>query len=242
MCLGREVQSSFILFFCIAVLVGGASAFGTEFASVVCACADGEACAASCLCLHSLDGIHSWAFSSERRWRTSSGMDYSCASMSAMAIPDGPGAVCLSVLGFLGVSVMKNRRTWIGLCLSVLTSGRAGAALLSKVNVTRPERDWPGLGGKSDTECAGADISSRRAYRPPTPLCLYRLCILGPEEGRLFSAVLRDQKSVKGVLAQGDAASIRLQETDRDDFGRAVFVRSMFVKCTQWARPPPCRS
>ena len=154
MCSGRDVQFSAILLSCVAVLCHGAGAFGTEDAVGLSAptacdiwplmpCLPDQFCA-----------VHAPAFPPARNLSLLGDQDAPCATMSAMALPDGPGAVCLGLVGFVCVSLIKSRKTWIGLCLCLVGQSRLGMMSLAGVTMAGPHDAGPDVRGEDGAEQA----------------------------------------------------------------------------------------
>jgi hypothetical protein len=112
MCLGREVQSSFILLSCIAVLFGGTSAFGIEAGRNVSVHAGSGGSVISGFCPSPCGCVCGPAFLSSERWGPSSRLCHSSVPVSAMLISDGPAGGCLSAPGSLCVFAMDDGRAW----------------------------------------------------------------------------------------------------------------------------------
>ncbi len=239
MCVGREVLFSLILLFCIAVLCDGTGAFGDEVAGGSSACGG---CLADRLFFYSCNFVSGRAFLSAEGSHPSFHPCAPIPGVSAMAIPDGPGAVCLGILGFVCVSVMKNRKVWLGLCLCVLSSGRMGAARLSRAGIAGPERANPDASGQSEPAHLLRRNSSWRSSSPLIPSCMLGGCILGPHGTHPFLSGPRDDRGSLAFLPRADAALGGLWKTGPGSPGRMVPVGSLSVRCVELARPPPHRS
>ena len=151
-----------------------------------------------------------------------------------MAIPDGPTAVCLSVLGFVCISAMKNRRVWMGLCLCVLSCGRVGASRLAGVGVAQPDGVDPDRPGDREP-----GHSLGQVCRPVVTLGTPKAPILGPCNLHSFFIGLCDDPGVKGLSPQTDAVSGALREAGPDDLGAIAPVGPLSVERIELARPPP---
>jgi hypothetical protein len=245
MCLCREVRFSAFLLSCIVVLLSGTGAFGTEAARGVSVCTWPTPCSFVVLPSGVPGGIRSRSIAGEMIRPQASLAD---GEMVAMAIPDGPGAVCLGVMGFLCVALVRNRRIWISLCLFVLSNGRAGAARMSELGVPGPEYAGPDLlTGVESLDSLPAGTSSwqdRGGSDPWSAVCLSFPGIL--ERGLVVRPLsfgwLRDDRAGKGLLSQ---TGIELGGPSR---GRPTRIHANVVKWpvskgyVQWARPPPARS
>lgn len=172
-------------------------------------------------------------------WNPSSEAGGTCSALFAMAIPDGPGAVCLGILGFVCVSAMKNRRAWIGLCLCVLSCSRVGAARLAKVGVAGSDRvdpDWP---GDRESEPSPRGDSLHELCGLPSLLDTPRALILGPCYPH--PSFMCDDLGLKGLPQRTDAVSANSWETGPSDLGATAPVGSLSVERVGLARPPPRR-
>lgn len=177
MCFCREVRFSAILLSCIGVLHGGTGASRTEAAAHSSDSAKPTTCSFPCVPNNiggsDLSIVHS------RTWT------HPDDAAPAMAIPDGPGAVCFGIMGFLCVALVKNRRIWISLCLFALSSGRMGLARLSRTNVPGPDSAAPdsstGLGAKPTSDGA-SPYGTWRVSNPWSDVSLRipRILRLGP--------------------------------------------------------------
>jgi hypothetical protein len=240
MCLDREVRVSLVLSSWITVLCCGTGVFGKEMAWGASNDAAHAASLARCIPLDPCSCVLGSTLVSGEGWSPSSeaaGGSYS--TLSAMAIPDGPGAVCLGILGFVCVSAMKNRRAWIGLCLCVLSCSRVGAARLAKAGVAGPDRvdpDWP---GNRESEPSPRGDSLPEVCRLSSPLNTPRLLILGPCYPH--SSLPCDNPGLKGLPPRTDAASANSWETGPSDLGATAPVGSLSVERVGLARPPPRR-
>jgi len=168
-------------------------------------------------------------------------------SIPAMSLPDGPDAVCLGVLGFVCVSLVKNRRIWIGLCLFVLSNGRLGAAYLSRMNVSLPESTGP----ESPTE-SGFDhvLWHQPSCRIPerwVGWSLAALCVpevLTPERRNPPLSLDRAHwdQGKKGLLSRVGWTHEGARLARGCPVGWGAFRGSVAVGCIEWARPPPGRT
>jgi hypothetical protein len=244
MLLGREVRFSAIFLSCIAVLCDRTGAFGTEEAVGAPACVSRCVCPISCSLSPAIAESHGGIPSSSGGLIRRPHLNIPEQTVSAMALPDGPGAVCVGVVGFVCVSLVRNRRIWIGLCLFAISHGRIGAARLSRMGVPGPD-------------CAGCDSlsesgsnhlwrceSSRRGPRSPgirpvtslrVPDLLGFVAVVRPASlGRL-----RDESDSTCVPPQSDVVFDGSRMTRPILARRAVASLSVRGKCVQLARPPP---
>lgn len=244
MWLGREVRFWTILLSCVAALGVGAGARGTGEASGVPSGLSGCSQPFLLSSLYCLDDASSLGFSSSGGPSGLSHPDVSDRPMVAMSLPDGPGAVCLGVLGFACVSLVKNRRVWIGLCLFVLSNGRLGAARLSRMGAAAP-----GLAGPDFPHESGSDhvlwhqlscrVPDRSAAWPAARPSVPEVLALGPRAQRLSLGRLRDDRSEGGLLSQPDQASDGSCVTRLPHVGWGILSWSVSCGCIELARPPP---
>lgn len=236
---GREVRISLVLSSWIAVLCCGLGAFGSEMArgtSIGVTRVTRSACrlpVPACRCV--LGGTSPLGDGWEVPLH--SGGFYS--PVFAMAIPDGPGAVWLSILGVVCVSVLKNRRAWISLCLCVLSCGRVSEGRLAKVGVAEPEGinpDWPDNHG---LERSLRDGFSRQVRRPVLPLNTSISVILGPCGPGGFSVASCDNAVLKGLPPRACASFANVREGRPDDPAAMVSIGRLSVERKGLARPPP---
>jgi hypothetical protein len=241
---GREVRFWAILFFCVAALHGRAGASGTEEGAGLSVRLSGCPCLLSFSSLCSLGYACSLGCPSSGCSIVLSYPSILSHRMVAMSLPDGPGAVCLGVLGFVCVSLVKNRRLWIGLCVFVLSNGRLGAARLSRMGAAAPELAGPDFPRESGSDhvlwhqlpCRVPDRSADwPAARPSVPEVL----ALGPRAQRLFLGRLRDDRSEGGLLSRPDQASDGSCVTRLPHVGWGILRWSVSCGCIELARPPP---
>jgi hypothetical protein len=237
MCLGRDVQSSLILLSCIAVPCSGIGTFRTEAAKGLSICTASGDSATPGLLSYPCDCAHRLVFSSGEGEDWSARAGNPDSAPLAMAIPDGPGAVCLGVLGFVCVSVLKNRRVWIGLCLYVLGSGRMSMSRLSRAGVAGPANPDPPGRGESGHFLRCNPLG--QAFRPPASVSLPEALVLGSQCTHSFLSDLRDVPYSKGLAPQADVALRGWRKTRPEDLRERVPLRSLSVKCVELARPPP---
>lgn len=237
MCVCREVRFSTILLFGIAVLLGGIGASRTEAAGCLSACTGPTT--GSFLYSHA-DVLECVPPVTGPVGRLRANL-WGCPT-PAMAILDGPGAVCFGVMGFLCVTLVRNRRMWISLCLFVLTSGRADAARMSSSGV--PAIDPQDEGETSDSLLER--MPSARDWRFSISYPVLHSPIPGIRGCRLLAqpaslVCLRDGHLLKGLLSIGvggeGPAKCRLIRVRA-----SVVVWPMSNEYGEWARPPPARS
>lgn len=239
---GREVRISLVLSSWIAVLCCGIGAFGSEMArgtSIGVSRVTRSACrlpVPACRCAFGETSLLG------DEWGASSHFSGFYSPVSAMAIPDGPGAVWLSILGFVCVSALKNRRAWIRLCLCVLSCDRMCEARLAKVGVTRPE----GVTSKGSDKCRlhvfPRGNSLRLACRPVSPAGIPRSLILGPCRSISFSAALCGNRVLPSLPPQRDVSLAGVRETRPDGPMATAPIKSLSVEWKGLARPPPVSS
>lgn len=244
MLLGREVQFAAVFLSCTAVLWNRTGAFGTEEATGSPACDSRCVCPISCSPSPAVaerhGGFHRCHGGLIRRLRA--GMPESPAL--AMALPDGPGAVCIGVVGFVCVSLVKNRRIWIGLCLFAISHGRIAAARLAKMSAPAPD-------------CAGSDSLSEngsshlwrwepscRGRRPPrvrpvTSLRVPHVLIAVPAVWPAPHRWCRDDRGSTFVPPDSDVTRERSPATRPILARGTVMDPSVCGKSVQLARPPP---
>lgn len=236
---GREVRISLVLSSWIAVLCCGIGAFGSERArgtSIGVSRATRSACrlpVPACRCVFGETSL----LGDEWEVPTHSGGFYS--PVSAMAIPDGPGAVWLSILGFVCVSALKNRRAWISLCLCVLSYARAGEGRLAQVGVTGSDGinpDWPDNGGPEHSLQDGFPRQVRRSVLPlDTPIAV----ILGPCGRGGFPVASCDNPVLKGLSPRACVSFANALESGPDHPVATVSKGRLSVEWKGLARPPP---
>jgi len=239
MWLGREVRFWAILLFCVATVCHGAGARGSEGASGSFTCLAAGGRPISHFSLSCLDISVSWISPSRSDFCRQSSVD-SADHPVGMALPDGPGAVCLGVLGFVCVSLVKNRRIWIGLCLFVLSNGRLGSARLSRMGGGVPDLSGPDSlsEGESDhvlwhqSSCGIPDWSEGRVLMPGLPAL--DLGVQGGSSGWSF-----DDHGSAGTpgLASGFLTWPLMTQLACVCLG--AFGWSAFDGSLEWARPPP---
>lgn len=232
---GREVRISLVLSSWIAVLCCGIGTFGSEMTRGT-SIGVSRVTRSACRCV--LGGTSplgdGWGASSH------SGGFYS--PVSAMAIPDGPGAVWLSILGVVCISVLKNRRAWISLCLCVLSCGRVSEGRLAKAGVADPDGinpDWPDNHGLEHSLRDGFSRQARRSVLPPD---MSIVAILGPSGQGGFSVASCDNPVLKGLPPRARASFANAREGGPDDPVATVPVRCLSVERKGLARPPPRES
>jgi hypothetical protein len=244
MWLGREVRFWTILLSCVAGFCGGACAHGTEGGSGSPTC---QLSNSGLISLASLHSLHSVALLYALPSGSSIASSYpgvpNC-SIVAMALPDGPGAVCLGVLGFMCVSLIKNRRIWIGLCLFVLGGGRLGAARLSRMGAAAPE-----LGGPDSLSESGSDhvlwhqLSCRVPVRSMAwagmKLCMSEVLGQGPRIRFLSGDRSPDDRDEKGLLSWADRVSDGFCGIWIPQVCWGALRRLVSDGCIELARPPP---
>lgn len=239
MCLCREVRFSAILWSCIGILYSGTGAFGTEAAVGLSACTWPTTCSFLCFPGDVPGGVLS--VTSPGIWPQVNLPD---DGAPAMAIPDGPGAVCFGIMGFVCVALVKNRRIWISLCLFAMSSGRVGIARLSKTSGPGPDHAGPDSLSEIGSECVLGRMSSccSRGLSDPwstTWLSVPNVLDLSPSIRPVSFGRLQDDLKLTGLLP---FMGIVL---DRYQAGRLAPTRAGVVKwpvcgtCIEWARPPP---
>lgn len=247
MWLGREVRFRTVFLSCVMALWSGAVAHGTEEAFGVPGRSEGECSPISFLGPVSagdprLPDFLRFEGPTDRACRS-----VLCESIPAMSLPDGPGTVCLGVLGFVCVSLVKNRRIWIGLCLFVLSNGRLGAARGSRVNISLPESTGP----ESPTE-SGFDhvlwhqpscrIPERWVGWSVTARCSPGVLAPGRKNPPLSLDRARWDQGKKGLLSRVGWTHEGNRLARVCLVGRGAFRGSVAVGCIEWARPPPGRT
>jgi len=162
-----------------------------------------------------------------------------------MALPDGPGAVFLGVLGFMCVSLAKNRRIWIGLCLFVLSNGRLGAARLSRIGVAAPELDGPDSLSESGSDHVLWHQLSCRIPDRPVAWAGMELCgeVLGlrPKVRPLSSGWSFSDQGEKGLPSRVDGACDGLYGMGTLQVDRGDLCWPVSKERIELARPPPGR-
>ncbi len=242
MCLCREVRFSAILLSCIVVPLGGIGASRTEAAVGLSACTWPTTCSFLYFPSDAPQGVVSLV--TPESW-PQGGLPND--GSPAMAIPEGPGAVCLGVMGFFCVALVKNRRIWIGLCLFVLGNGRIGAARMSRLVAPEPEHGTAGSSNKiaffpslareasSCLDREGLDAGSAKGLSFPDFLGCPHILRSGS------FGWFREDHIVAGLLSQAD---IGLGAARR---GRPTCILASIVQWPvfdgeiQRARPPPAR-
>jgi len=239
MCVGREVRVLLVLFSWITVLCRGIGVFGSEVArgaSTDAACvAHLSYCLPMCPCGFDLGMLQG----SENARPISRGIGNSHSAPFAMAIPDGPGAVCLGFFGFVCVSVWKNRRIWMGLCLCVLTGSRGSAARLARAGVTQLDRVNPG-----QPDNRGPERPLRHAPCHHVCYCVWPFrfsegVVFGPYRRYSFLMGPRDGHGSKGLPPQAHAMRGDLGVPGLGRIGSTAPVVSVSVERVSLARPPP---
>lgn len=244
MWLGREVRCCTIFLSCALALWGGAIARGT-----------GEA---SGLPSRNEGGFHTTSFVRSGSPDDSRLPDVLCfddptdpacrgvfaESIAAMSLYDGPDAVCLAGLGVVCVSLVKNRRLWMGLCLLMLSNGRLGAAYLSGMNVSPPESTGP----ESPTD-RGFDyvlwhqqscrIPERWMRWPVTALCRPEVLTPGRRNPLLSQDWACWDRGKKGLLSRVGWTHEGIRLVRPCPVGWEAVHGSVAVGCIEWARPPP---
>ncbi len=231
---GREVRISLVLSSWIAVLCCGIGAFGSEMARGM-SIDVSRATRSACRCAFGETSL-------DEEWGASSYSSGFYSPVSAMAIPDGPGAVWLSILGFVCVSALKNRRAWIRLCLCVLSCDRMCEARLAKVGVTGPEGVVSNESDKCRLLVFQRGNSLRLACRPVSPVGIPRSLILGPCRSISFSAALCGNRVLPSLPPQRDVSLAGVRETRPDGPMATAPIKSLSVEWKGLARPPPVSS
>lgn len=244
MFLGRVARFETILLFCIAVLCTRTSAMGIEEAT-------GLSAHVSC-CIGPVSRSGSHFFPNSYGWSLSSAGSLSSLPhlrihddpTPAMALPDGPGAVCLGVTGFVCISLIKNRKIWISLCLFILGHGRLVAARLSRTSV--PVLD---PAGSDSIDESGADCSCRRGMcrrsrrasdvRSGTWLYIPDVLSLRPEVRYGSLPRLWDDHNSKSRPPQTDVMFDGSETAPAILAGGDTVNESVACGRIGWARPPP---
>ncbi len=161
------------------------------------------------------------------------------SAVSAMAIPDGPGAVCLGVLGFVCVSIVKDRRAWITLCLYVLGSGRVSISRLSRVGDASPDpvNPDPAEGGESKHLLWCNPLG--QSFRPRALVPWSEVLVLESQCLRYCLSDLRDIPYSKDLAPQAVAVLGDSRQAGLEDPRRMITPRSLLVERVELARPPP---
>ncbi len=240
---GRDVQFSAILLSCVAVLCHRAGAFGTGYAVGLPACTTYDT-RPTCLSPWFSADVNPWASLPADGLRQFSDLNVPRDTMSAAALLDRPGAVCLGVLGFVCVSLVRSRRIWIGLCLCMLSHGRVSAARLSKIFLSGPDRSDPDVLRESDPEPFLRCESARRGCRLSDLALELRSRVPGMfvfEPGVRYPAYDRFDNDLYSTrqpsLAQAVIEEFPLAPSI--DIGWDVMDWLASYGCVQWARPPP---
>jgi hypothetical protein len=246
MWLGREVRFGTILLSCVAGLCSGACARGTGKALDLPRHHLGSEGPASVVLSGSLDSVHLLSCSSFSGSFVSSYPGVPNCPFPAMALPDGPGAVFLGVLGFMCVSLARNRRIWIGLCLFVLSNGRLGVARLSRMGVAAPEFDGPDLLSETGSDHVLWHQLACRVPDRPAAWTGMEFCVeilgMGPRVrprclGRSFG-----DRGEKGLLSQVDTVCDGPRGMGTLQVVRGDLCRPVSNEFVELARPPPGRS
>jgi hypothetical protein len=239
MCLGREVRVPLVLSSWITVLCCGVGVFGKGTAYGAPFDAAGAPCAICRHVVHPHDCLTGLVPSSGTGGGRLSLGDGHRFAVSATAIPDGPGAICLGALGFVCVSAMRSRRVWIGLCLWVLSGGRMSAARLAETGVAGPDWTDPGGPGEGKPGSVLQCHSPCRARRPFVAPGVPEAILLGPQ--RLYPCLggLCDDRSPKGLPPWTDPAFGSLREIGPDSVGAIPRVGALSIERVGLARPPP---
>jgi len=235
MCSGREVRVSLVLPSVITVLCCGIGAFGGENARSTSTDAGRVTRSTSRLLLHPCDCSAGRVVLLGEGRASSSHLERSCSTLPAMAIPDGPGAVCLSILGFVCVSAMRNRRAWMSLCLCVLGCGRVSSSRLVRDGVAGADDanpDWPGDCGPEQSLFqarrpalyAGGDLMV-----PVLGFCLLRTHLVG----------VCGDPGPKGLPPRIDLSFGNLRKAAPLWFIATTPVGPLSVGRVELARPPP---
>jgi len=246
MWLGREARFETIFLSCIAVLFTRTIASGTEEAAGPSARFSDRTCPVPCSGSHFFLDSRGWSLSpagSLRPWRP---LRVHEDPMRAMALPDGPGAVCLGVAGFVCISLVKNRRIWIGLCLFILGHGRLVAARLSKTSVPVLDPAAPDLLNESGPDrfcCREPSCRGRRVSDPRSGTWLQILDVLGlvPEVRHGSVRRLWDDRDSKGRSLQADVTFDGSEMALAVPAGWNPANGSVSLGSVEWARPPPRR-
>lgn len=241
---GRDVQFSAILLSCIAVLCHRAGAFGIEQAVGSCARTACDACSIHPYSSYLLSGARAHVSFFTDSPCPSFHPDVPDRTVSAMALPDGPGAVCFGVVGFICVSLIKNRRIWIGLCLCLLSHGRTGAARLSKMGVPGPRHAGFDAPGESDPEQLLRCESTCRSRRLPDVRRAAVPCVpvvsgFNPGARRAACGGSHDDLCSAWQPPLAQAAFEKSRMARLVDVGWSIVDRSACDACVQRARPPP---
>lgn len=240
---GREVQFSTILLSCVLVL---------SIRTCACRAEDAPGVPARFSCCvypvaHSLPpSIHEVldaAFSSRLDLMQGLHAAHSEALSPAMALPDGPGAVCLGGVGFVCVSLMRNRRIWISLCLFVLSHGRISAARLSRMGIPASDpagSDSLGESGSNHLRRRNASGGDRGLVVVPG-ISRYVGDVLGwGLEVRLCSLHrLCDDPGSTGLLSSSHAVCDGSWTVSLPRAHHGIAGRSACGRCIEMARPPP---
>ncbi len=244
MWLGREVRCCTIFLSCAMALWGGAIARGTGEAFGLPSRSEGGFHTTSFVRLGSPDDSPLPAFLCFDGPTDPACRSVLAESIAAMSLHDGPDAVCLAGLGVVCVSLVKNRRLWIGLCLLMLRNGRLGAACLSGMNVSLPESTGP----ESPTE-SGFDhvLWHQPSCRIPERWMRRSVTALGRPEvltPRLRNPLLSQDwacwdRGKKGLLSRIGWTHEGIRLGRLCPVGWEAFHGSVAVGCIEWARPPP---
>jgi|GEM_PF-3492084 hypothetical protein len=160
-------------------------------------------------------------------------------AVSAMAIPDGPGAVCLGVVGFVCVSMVKDHRVWITLCLYVLGSGRVSMSRLSRIGDTSPDpvNPDPAEGGESKHLLWCNPFG--QAFRPRALAPWPEVFVLESQCLRYCLSDLRGIPYSKDLAPQAGSVLGDSRQAGLEDLREMVPPRPLLVEREELARPPP---
>jgi len=247
MWLGRKVRVRTIFLFCALALWSGAGVHGAEEASGFSGWRERNAGVASVLRQNPSNNSQFFGLS---RVDDSVGLTHRfvCAGyIPATSLPHSPGTVCFGVLGFVCVSLVRNRRIWIGVCLSVLSNGRLGAARFFRMNASSPELtglDSPTENGVDDVlwhqPFVGIPTREGRGASSAVGVPM----VLTPGWRNLFSS--QDGASFwqleKGQLPWVVEVREAAERVRWGPVGSDAVSGPGVSGCSQWARPPPGRT
>ncbi len=237
--LGREVGASVILSSCIAILSSAIGVFGIDAVGSRSVHTTSDGRAVPRVLLHCCATMHGAVSSVAEYSELSSRAGTPYPVPLAMAIPDGPGAVCLGILGFVCVSVVKNRRVWIGLCLYLLSCNRICMARSSRGGSIRSDGTDPDRAQAGKPPCA-LDADSVCWTHGSTAPVIMQEPIFSAFQGLHLSAYeLHEHHASLGLAPQESMMFGGARETRPKDVGRLVPLGSSSVGCVELARPPP---